>query len=331
MPRLVDRLRGYPPFEQLLAEVVKLLERTGVAEAQSGAPAARRAGAHSQAWVDVSVPVFAHAFVAAGLLESAHCSDRPALVVAPNQEAAEELEHELALYCPDRPVAYLPPRGVWYGSEGEVKSRIAGRRARAIAAIRGSVVTKAGRPVIVVEATTLMEGVVSPVVPPLVLEVGVRQDFEAAVRHLVDLGYVRVDQVEDAGDFSVRGGLIDVFPATEVSPVRVEFWGDDIESLRSFSVYSQRSLGPLERVRLYAAAEGAGEEPVPLTELLPAATCLIRTDPARATARVEAFQSDLADVLGDSTGEGAYLSWTDVEEQLRRLPAVTLSSLVGGG
>ena len=175
-----------------------------------------------------------------------------------------------------------------------------------------------------------MEGVVPPEVAPLVLDAGGRQDFEGAVRRLVDLGYVRVDQVEDAGDFSVRGGIIDVFPATEAYPVRVEFWGDDIESLRSFSVYSQRSLGPLERVRLYAAAEEAGESPMPLAELLPVDTCLVRTEPARAAARVEAFQSDMADVLGEHTVQGAYLPWTDVEERLGRLPSVTLSSLSAG-
>ena len=48
------------------------------------------------------------------------------LVVASSQEAAEDFEHELSLYCPERPVVYLPPRGVWYGSEGEVKPRVVG-------------------------------------------------------------------------------------------------------------------------------------------------------------------------------------------------------------
>jgi transcription-repair coupling factor (superfamily II helicase) len=301
MPRLTDFLAGYPPFEQVLA--------------------------HTARQLDVTVPVFAHAYLTAGLLASRQWQGRPVLVVAPNQEAAEELEHELALFCPDRAVAYLPPRGVWYGSEGEVKPRVAGRRARAIAAIRGSVVTKPGAPVLVVEATTLMEGIVAPVAPPLTLEVGARQDFEAAIRRLVDLGYVRVDQVEDAGDFSVRGGIIDIFPATEVYPVRVEFWGDDVESLRSFSVYSQRSLGPLERVRLYAAAEEPEERPLPLASLLDADTYVVRTDPARAVARVEAFQSDLADVLGESAGDGAYITWTGVQECLAGLRSVTLSSL----
>ncbi len=90
------------------------------------------------------------------------------------------------------------------------------------------------------------------------MSAGSRLDFEDLVRRLVALGYARVDQVEDAGEFSVRGGIIDVFPATERYPVRVEFWGDEVESLRSFSVYSQRSLGPLESVRLHAAAEEAG-------------------------------------------------------------------------
>ncbi len=81
------------------------------------------------------------------------------------------------------------------------------------------------------------------------------------MRNLVGLGYARVDQVEDAGEFSVRGGIIDVFPVTERAPVRMEFWGDEVDSLRSFSVYSQRSLGPVETAHLYAAGERHGARP----------------------------------------------------------------------
>ncbi len=85
-----------------------------------------------------------------------------------------------------------------------------------------------------------------------------RCEFETLVRRLAGLGYIRVDQVEDAGDFSVRGGIIDVFPSTEAYPVRIEFWGDEVESLRSFSAYSQRSLARWSGCVLYAAAEEEG-------------------------------------------------------------------------
>jgi transcription-repair coupling factor (superfamily II helicase) len=320
MPRLTGFLSGYEPFERLLAEVDALVGPEGLA-----APPGSGAG------LEAAVPVFVHAFVTAGLLLGRGWRARPALVVAPNQEAAEDLEHELALYCPDRSVTYLPPRGVWYGSEGEVKPRVAGRRARAIAALAGGF-SGSKASVTVVEATTLMEGVVVAAADVLVVKAGAQLDFEGMTRHLVRLGYVRADQVEDAGQFSVRGGLIDVFPATEPHPVRVEFWGDEVESLRTFSVYSQRSLGSRESVHLYAAAEDPDGMPVTIASLLPHDTCVVATDPARAVARVDAFQTDRADVLGESWARaGSYSRWTDVERDLGEFPRVVLSSLSPAG
>ncbi len=248
-------------------------------------------------------------------------------MVTPSQEAALEMEHELGLYCAERPVVYLPPRGVWYGSEGEVKPRVAGRRARAVGALSREVASEQGYPVLVVEAATLMEGVVTPLEPSLLVSAGAHLDFEELTRGLVSLGYIRVDQVEDAGDFSVRGGIIDVFPTTERYPVRIEFWGDEVESVRSFSVYSQRSLGSLDSVRLHAAAEEPGVEPVSLVSLLPPDTRIIKTDPSRARAAVEGFQSDLLDVVGEHGTGSWYTEWPAVEESLAEFSAVVLDSL----
>ena len=313
MPRLTDFLRGYPPFEEALGESTR----------QN---------------VELAAPTFLHPFLSAGFLLRPPWNQGVTLVVAAIQEQAEEMERELSLFSPARPVLYLPPRGVWYGSEGEVKPRVAGRRARALSALVGAVggdsgpgggagPNASGNPVLVLEATTLMEDVVPPAAGPIAIKVGENQEFERLIRALAGLGYVRVDQVEDAGEFSVRGGLIDIFPATERYPVRVEFWGDEVESLRSFSVYSQRSLGPVERVVVYAAAEDDATTPVGILSLLPAGTRVIRTDPLRARSRVEAFQADLIDVLGDEAGRGGYTSWSDVKERLRAFPSLTLSSL----
>ena len=76
---------------------------------------------------------------------------------------------------------------------------------------------------------------------------------------LVAAGYERVDQVEDRGQFAIRGGLLDLFPATEDRAVRVDLFGDEIESLRWFSTFTQRSLGDAEAVEVAPAAELAEE------------------------------------------------------------------------
>lgn len=72
---------------------------------------------------------------------------------------------------------------------------------------------------------------------------------------LSGLGYERGDQVEAPGQFSIRGGIIDIFDLTEENPYRIELWGDEVESIRSFDVLSQRSIEKLESVRIYPATE----------------------------------------------------------------------------
>ncbi len=81
------------------------------------------------------------------------------------------------------------------------------------------------------------------------------EGFEALVDGLAALGYSRTPQVEARGEFAVRGGIIDVFPTAGDHAVRVEFWGDDIESLRAFSVGDQRSTNAVDEVVIDAARE----------------------------------------------------------------------------
>ena len=72
---------------------------------------------------------------------------------------------------------------------------------------------------------------------------------------LTDLGYEKVYMVEETGQFSVRGGIIDIYPLTEECPYRVELWGDDVESIRMFDVESQRSIMECDAIDVYPAGE----------------------------------------------------------------------------
>ncbi len=85
--------------------------------------------------------------------------------------------------------------------------------------------------------------------------VGDEIDLEQFRRKLTGMGYEAVYQVETAGQFAIRGGIIDVFPLTEENPYRMELWGDEIDSLRSFDVESQRSIENMESIEIYPAAE----------------------------------------------------------------------------
>ncbi len=84
---------------------------------------------------------------------------------------------------------------------------------------------------------------------------GEEVELDAVTPDLDAAGYERVEQVEERGQFAVRGGILDVYPATEERAVRIELFGDEIESMRWFSTFTQRSLGDAERVELAPAAE----------------------------------------------------------------------------
>ena len=80
-------------------------------------------------------------------------------------------------------------------------------------------------------------------------------DIEEIKTQLTNMGYERMGQVDGMGQFSVRGGILDVFPLTEEVPVRIELWGDEVDSIRSFDAESQRSIQQMDEVTIYPAAE----------------------------------------------------------------------------
>ncbi len=102
--------------------------------------------------------------------------------------------------------------------------------------------------------------------------------FDALVEGLSALGYSRSPQVQARGEFAVRGGIVDVFPTAGEHAVRIEFWGEDVESLRSFSVGDQRSTGPVDEVVIDAARELVLDD-----ELRDRARQAVRTFPQLAT------------------------------------------------
>ena len=80
-------------------------------------------------------------------------------------------------------------------------------------------------------------------------------NMDTLTKALVDLGYERVGQVEMPGQFSVRGGIVDIYCLTEENPWRIELWGDEVDSIRSFDAESQRSLENLDEISIYPATE----------------------------------------------------------------------------
>jgi transcription-repair coupling factor (superfamily II helicase) len=125
---------------------------------------------------------------------------------------------------------------------------VSARRADAIHRLRRA----SGPFVLVTTGLAAMQGLVPSLgeIPPAQLVPGVEVPPDELADRLVALGYTRADVVEHRGEFAVRGGVLDVFPGTARRPVRLEYWGDEIESIREFSASSQLSSGAVARVEV---------------------------------------------------------------------------------
>src|SRR4051794_23055282 len=165
----------------------------------------------------------------------AEAEPRGLAVVVADDDAARSLAEEAAPFLPGAPVGYLPSRGALYGSGIEPAPHLVGERYRALAAL------DAGG-LVAVSVDALLERIPGPATRPrpVVLERGADHGLDELVAELVEAGYTRVDTVEERGEVSVRGGLVDVFPTTGAEPLRAEFFGDEIERLSAFSVFTQR-------------------------------------------------------------------------------------------
>jgi transcription-repair coupling factor (superfamily II helicase) len=214
---------------------------------------ARAVSSAGVASLELSAPAALRPFVTAALAADPGQggAGRPVLAVTATGRDAEDLVEALRCVLPaDEVVAYpswetlpherLSPRADTVGRRLAVLRRLA----------HPSTDDPATGPVRVIVAS--VRAVLQPQVPglgelvPVSARTGDVVDLEDLVERLVAVGYTRVELVEKRGEFAVRGGILDVFPPTEEHPVRVEFWGDDVEEVRFFTVADQRSSGPAE-------------------------------------------------------------------------------------
>jgi transcription-repair coupling factor (superfamily II helicase) len=197
-------------------------------------------------------------FVIAALLDAEQTASRPALVVAPDDRAARDLTLDLRAFLSPRPVRFYPARGVRYESQLAPPPHLVGLRIAALDSLLDDEENADGRrPVVVASAVALMEQIPDPDLRPhgFSLRLGGEIDLAETHERLANCGYERVEQVSERGQFAARGGILDIYPATEERAVRVELLGDEIESLRWFSTFTQRSLADAEAVEVAPAAE----------------------------------------------------------------------------
>ncbi|WP_314720102.1 DEAD/DEAH box helicase, partial [uncultured Actinomyces sp.] len=219
----------------------------------------------------------------------------PLLVVTATGRQAEETAAALTCYLPDAEVAVFP---AWETLPHERLSP----RADTVAA-RLAVLRRLAHPndercagpvrVLVVPVRALLAPVIAGLgeLEPLHLVRGQRLDLDQVAARLGAAAYTRVDMVERRGEFAVRGGILDLFPPTEPRPVRVDLFGDEIESVSSFSVSDQRTITELTSVTATACRE------ILLTDA-------VRSRAARAAAAIPGAADMLAKIADGVPVEG---------------------------
>lgn len=173
------------------------------------------------------------------------------VIVTYNDIRARQIYEDYKLF--DRNVLYYPAKDVIFYNADVRGNAITRQRMQVLKALlleeeMTVVTTIDGGMDFVLEASRIAAASIE-------LTAGEEASLEQIQSKLVAAGYQRQAQVAEPGEFSLRGGILDVYPLTEECPVRVEFWGDEIDTIRSFDVESQRSIETLDAIRILPATE----------------------------------------------------------------------------
>jgi transcription-repair coupling factor (superfamily II helicase) len=234
--RLPD-LSALPPLLAATGSFAALRERVGAPGRHAGLTA---------------VPHGAKTYLAAALALT-EGGERVAWI-ARDAEIGDRVAEELQAWLGDpEAVAILEPRTALAYERSELVADETAARVAALSAWKG------GRArILVASVQALVQHTIDPTdLPetPRELALGGRLHLDALLRELLELGYAPVAEVAGRGEFARRGGIVDLFPPSAPLPVRVEFFGDEIDSLRAFDPTDQRAVGPLESVVLLPASE----------------------------------------------------------------------------
>ncbi len=220
----------------------------GIARALAQADAVREALTAASVDTDFSLVEGLNAPVLAALVERRRAAGHPAalLVITPTSRRAETVGPALGELLPGATVVHFPAWETLPHERLSPSAETVGRRLDALRRAREWSQAPDSGPLVI---TASVRGALQPLaagldeVAPIVLAVGSRgHDLSAVSAELVQRAYLRVDMVSRRGEFAVRGGILDVFPPTADHPLRIEFFGDEIDQIRAFSVTDQRSL-----------------------------------------------------------------------------------------
>ena len=198
--------------------------------------------------LDLTAPPSLRPFVVAAVAADREVggAGRPVLAVTATTREADDLAAALRSLLPPEQVVVFPAWETLPHERLSPRSDTVGRRLGVLRRLAHPDLDEHAGPVRVVVAP--VRSVLQPQLKglgdlePVRLTVGAEAGLEETARRLTDLAYARVDLVTKRGEYAVRGGILDVFPPTDEHPSRIEFWGDEVEEIRTFAVADQRTI-----------------------------------------------------------------------------------------
>jgi len=201
----------------------------------------------------------------------AHGGRSPALVVTTTEEESKQIVRDLSKSLKQGEVALFPSWETLPFERVSPTIETMGRRSEVLWRIRNGMNPK----VVVATARSVSQILTSTSYPgPIRLTQGKTIDYDTLLRSLFEYGYHRTSQVERRGEYAVRGSIIDIYPATSDTPIRIDIWGDEIERLTTFSIADQRSKKPEKTINVFPA-----RELIPSQVIQNEATKLLKTHP----------------------------------------------------
>ena len=184
--------------------------------------------------------------------------NKPVVIITHSDMEAKNLYEDMNLYTSD--VHYFPTKEVVFYNIHAISGDLRWARLKVIKEILSK------RKNIIITSVDALSGRYTPKElfekHNIILKLSQEVQFQNITKLLVEGGYQRVEMVEGKGEFSLRGGLLDVFPADAIYPYRIELFGDEIDSIRTFNVESQRSIENVKKISIFPAKEMVLDEEI---------------------------------------------------------------------
>ncbi len=264
------------------------------------------------------------AFLAARIFEQQH---RQVMLIVPEVDRAEQLRDDCVSLLDEQSVHVYTMPLVHSGVQLDVSASIA--QVETLRAL------SAGEVVLVIASAEALAGKIPQPKEfsqrTMSLSKDTEHPFERLLINLEEWGFEKKDFVEEYGDFAVRGGILDIFPFVGDNPIRIEFWGDTIESIREFDVISQRSIRELQEARIVAdlhndAAHGADASQNSITTKNEAALFdYVQPDALLILEEPVLCQKEIDELVKE--GHDGIFDWQNIEERISKFPRLTQSIL----